>query len=144
MIHIPVLICFEGLSVLVGCKIYVQDKMEHWKPCSVRWFQILTTSLTKYTCVLIWVLGQQIFKMFHNTHTVQYTKLQCIVGKKMADLDRQGLKCGHFLLLILSMATHSMCVECWSAKATLGWFFVFELEFVLACLAPGLCYLINS
>ena len=42
-------ICFEGLSV--RCKIYVQlqDKLEHWKPCSVRWFQNLTTSLTKYT-----------------------------------------------------------------------------------------------
>ena len=48
-VHISALRACLYLSV--RCKIYVQlqDKMEHWKPCSVRWFQILTTSLTKYT-----------------------------------------------------------------------------------------------
>ena len=120
----------ENLAVLDGFKIW-----------PLAWL----STLMSY--VLIWVLGQQSLKMFHNTHTVQYTKLQCIVGEKMADLDSQGLKCGNFFTSdSVHGNTFHVCwmLECNSAKATLGRFFVFELGFVFACMAPGLCDLINS
>ena len=150
-VHISALRACLYLSV--RCKIYVQlqDKMEHWKPCSVRWFQILTTSLTKYThesCTDL-SIGPAVSKC-STTLTLYNTQNSSALlgggggGGGMADLDSQGLKCGHFFPSdSVHGSTFHVCwmLECNSAKATLGRFFVFELGFVFACLAPGLCEL---